>query len=122
MLRNEIIRSCSHEAVARAALLSLGAEFHTRIALLAGAHEKSAGQYTAYLVKQFATGADEDAWCALGNAIAHSDMPVLAGLRFILEMMIDGAAAHDAQTASTGRRAFVRRKLKTSVSYLIAEA
>ena len=122
MLRNEIIRSCSHEAVATAALLSLGAEFHARIALLAGAHEKSAGQYSADMVRQFAADADEDAWCALGSAIARRDMPILAGLRFILETMIDGAAAHDAQIARTGRRASVRGKLKTSVGYLAREA
>ncbi len=104
MLRSEIIRTCSHQAVAAAALLSLGSEFHGRVSLLAGAHDMSPGAYTAHLVKQFATDADEDAWYALGNAIAYRDMPVLSGLRYILEAMIDGEASRDAGTGKVRQR------------------
>lgn len=91
MLRTEIIRTCSNEAVAAAAVRSMGHNFYSRMSLLSGAHHVQPGAYAAALVRQFADEADEDAWCALGIAMARRDMPLLAGLRFILESMIDGA-------------------------------
>lgn len=105
MLRMEIVHTCSNEAVAEAALLSLGGPFHDRISLLAGAHDLKPGAYAAALVDQFAADASEDDWYALGNAIARRDMPVLSGLRFILESMIDGievARAHAGKPAKCG--------------------
>ena len=92
MLRIEILHTCSNAAVAAAALRSLGAAFHDRMKLLAGAHDLCAGEYAAALVRRFAEDADEDAWCALGVAMARRDMPVLAGFRYIIESMIDDAA------------------------------
>ncbi len=104
MLRMEIIRTCSNQAVAAAALRSLGGAFCTRMELLAGAHDLPPGAYAASLVAQFAADASEDDWYALGNAIARRDMPVLAGLRFILESMIDGDDGRDVQVATESSR------------------
>lgn len=88
----EIINSCSHDAVADAAVQSLGFEFYSRMKLLAGAHQKSAGAYAAHLVRQFAADADEHAWTQLALAVERRDMPVLAGLNFILDMMLQTGA------------------------------
>ncbi len=69
----------------------------------------NAGAYTSQLVKQFAAEADDDAWDALGNAISHRDMPVLEGLRYILEAMIDGESGHRADTEKGLPRIQTRR-------------
>ena len=98
----EIIHSCSHHAVAAAAVRSIGGEFHSRIELLAGAHGLSLGAYTAQIVLEFAAKADSDTWRDLASAIARRDMPVLAGLRFIVEERLNGKK-QSGKTASNPR-------------------
>jgi hypothetical protein len=91
MLRSEIIRTCSHEKVAEAALQSIGPLFHERISLLAATMGLEPGPYVAGLVRRFAEEAGPQDMRALDAATGGADMPVLAGLRFIVEAMIDGA-------------------------------
>ena len=91
MLCCEIIRTCSHEKVAEAAVLSIGPGFRDRLSLLASASGKSTGAYVAALVRRFGDEATESDLVALNNATAGSDMPVLDGLRFIVDYMIGGS-------------------------------
>ena len=90
MLRAELIKSCSHEKVAEAAVLSIGPAFHRRIALLAGATSQTPGAFAADLVRRFADDASEAEWEALEEVISGRDMPILCGLRWIVETMIEG--------------------------------
>lgn len=89
MLRAEIIRSCSHEKVADAAVLSIGSDFHKRLELLAGATGQTPGSYASEIVRRFAREALEEDWEALSDAIAGCDMPILCGLRWIVETTIE---------------------------------
>lgn len=95
MLRTEIIRTCSHEAVAAAALRSLDSVFCARVTLIACARGASPGAYAASLIRRFEQEATEDGWYALGAAIARRDMPVLEGFRFIVENMVDNENIDD---------------------------
>ncbi|MFN3888944.1 MAG: hypothetical protein ACK4MV_01010 [Beijerinckiaceae bacterium] len=90
MLRCEIIRTCSHEKVAAAAVASVGPRFRDRVTLLAVASGKDPGAYVAELVRRFGREANDRELAALARATAGSDMPILDGLRWIVEFMIDG--------------------------------
>lgn len=91
MLRCEIIRTCSHEKVAEAAVLSIGPGFRDRVALVAAASGMGAGACVAGFVRRFQEEASQRDMDALANFIAGSDMPILDGLRWIVEFMIDGS-------------------------------
>ncbi|MBX9757396.1 MAG: hypothetical protein K2Y29_01380 [Beijerinckiaceae bacterium] len=101
MLRCEIIRTCSHEKVAEAAILSIGAGFQERIALLAATAGKRPGAYVADLIARFDEEACDRDKEALKCATTGSDMPILDGLRWIVEFMIDGTAG--ANSGGAGR-------------------
>lgn len=85
MLRAELIRTCSHEKVAHAALRSIGGDFCVRIEMLARARGVSAGAFAAERVRRFAEEACEASWEALGRATRGADAPILVGLRWIVE-------------------------------------
>lgn len=104
MLRCEIIRTCSHEKVAEAAVLSIGPGFRDRVALLAAASEMRAGPYVADIVRRFGDEASKRDMDALAECIAGSDMPILDGLRWIVEFMIDGSP----EVGTGGRRSRAR--------------
>ena len=89
MLQGEIIRTCSYEKVAEAAVLSIGVSFRQRMSLLAATNGQSTGAYVAALVRRFEEEAGPREMQALSLAIAGADMPVLAGLRWIIETMLD---------------------------------
>lgn len=102
MLCCEIIRTCSHEKIAEAAVLSIGASFRDRVVLLASTAGMPAGAYVAGLVADFEEEAGERDVEALRRATSGSDMPVLDGLRWIVEFMLDGRSG--AGTESGGGR------------------
>lgn len=91
MLYTEIVRTSACEQVIEAALLCIGKEFKKRIELLAQAHGMSAGAYAGSLVHRFADEAHEEELHGLKQAMYQSDLPLLCGLRFILEAMVDGS-------------------------------
>lgn len=90
MLRTELINSCSHEKVAEAAILSIGGDFRDRVALHARASNVTTGRYAANCIRRFAEEAHEDDWEALSAEIAGCDQPILHGLRWLVEIMLDG--------------------------------
>lgn len=108
MLRDELIRTCSHASVARAAIASIGCPLKERVDLLAGVHGLDRGTYVAGLVRQFAADADMADWARLDRAMYQQDMPLLAGLRFILETMLDSESLLDAPVSGPAKRAGVR--------------
>lgn len=103
MLLGEIIKTCSHEKVAQAAVASIGAEFHRRVEKAARERGLRTGVFVALAVRCFGRTAGDDEWAALARAMERKDMPILSGLRHILEV----ALADQARASS--RCGFARR-------------
>lgn len=85
MLIAELIHSCSHERVAYAALQSIGADFHRKVDAAARRSGQTGAAFAAARVSEFARKADVGQWSGIANAMSGKDMPVLSGLRYILE-------------------------------------
>ena len=85
MIVREIIVTCSNPHVARAAILSIGGDFARRFSSDAASRNLSSGLLAAKLVRDFARYAGDGDWEGLDDAIRGADMPVLSGLRHILE-------------------------------------
>jgi hypothetical protein len=92
LIYREIVHTCSHPAVARAAVDSIGGEFARRIASEANRRRTTRGALAADLVRSFAAGADELDWQQVSAAARESDLPILSGLRHILERAIEREA------------------------------
>lgn len=84
----EIVRSCSNDHVALAAVDSIGGAFAARIEALAEREGVPTGAFASSLVTNFDQVAREKDWSALGRAAFASDQPVLAGLRHILQKQL----------------------------------
>jgi hypothetical protein len=85
----EIIHTCSHEKVARAAVASMGSNFASRVEVTAGANGLSIGAFAARAVREFDKIGGEQEKQALRQAMNGSDHPILAGLAHILEPAIE---------------------------------
>jgi pyruvate/2-oxoglutarate/acetoin dehydrogenase E1 component len=85
---NEIVRTCSNENVAKAAVASLGCTFAERVRASAGVYGLSVGAFTAWTVRRFHDSASDCERKAVGAAMAGSDQPILVGLRRILELAL----------------------------------
>ena len=88
IVMTELIKSCSHDKVAAAAVASIGSGFQRLISDAASARNLEAGAYAAACVRRFAREADEHDWQELAQTVAGEDMPILAGLRHILEISL----------------------------------
>jgi len=93
MIRAELIRSCSNPAIADAALRSIGCDFRRQVNRAAQRRGLRAGVLVAHLVDMFGESASEEQWTELRRRMAGADMPVLAGLRFIVETMAPDCGA-----------------------------
>jgi len=85
MIAREIVSTCSNPHVARAAVASIGGDFAGWLHGEASSRNLSSGLFAAGLVREFALGAQLSDWEGLRKAILGADMPILAGLRYILE-------------------------------------
>jgi hypothetical protein len=85
MIVREIVLTCSNPHVARAAVASIGGDFARKFSKAAASRNLSSGLLAAKLVGEFACRAHEGDWAALGEATRGADMPVLSGLRYILD-------------------------------------
>ena len=85
MVYREIVRTCSHSKVAAAAVDSIGGEFARAFAAEAKRRNLARGALAAQMVNEFAAHADEVALQKLTIATHRSDVPLLSGLRYILE-------------------------------------
>ena len=85
MIVREIVTSCSNPHVAGAAVASIGGDFVRRVAREATRHGLSAGALASRFVRDFARRADDTEWDMLDEAICGAELPILVGLRFIIE-------------------------------------
>lgn len=84
----EIVRTCSNERVAQAAVASLGSEFAGRVGASASANGLSIGSFTARAVQQFERSVGEKEKQTLREIMRGSDQPILSGLHHILQPTI----------------------------------
>lgn len=85
----ELIHSCAHGAVARAALVSIGPGYAERVRDVArrcGAPDE--GVFVACKVREFARAAGDGELGDLAGVMSGKDQPMLEGLRFILDQAI----------------------------------
>lgn len=84
----EMVRSCSNERVAQAAVASLGPEFAGRVKASANANGMSVGSFTAKAVLHFDRNVGEEGKQVLRDIMRGSDQPILSGLHHILQPAI----------------------------------
>jgi hypothetical protein len=94
MIVREIITTCSNPHVARAAVSSIGGDFARRFSRDAADRNLSSGLLASRLVRHFAKLADDSDWESVSEATRGADMPILSGLRCILERGLELADAH----------------------------
>ncbi len=85
MIVHEIVVTCSHPEVARAAVASIGGDFARRFSRDALRKNLSSGTLAAGLVRDFACKAGDRDWESLDEVTRGADMPILSGLRYILD-------------------------------------
>jgi hypothetical protein len=86
----EIVRTCSHEKVAHAAVLSMGPDFAGRVGAKAGTFGLSIGAFTARTVREFGQNVGEEEKEALRAIMKQTDQPILTGLQHILLPVVEG--------------------------------
>ena len=89
MLMKELISSCSHDCVAEAGVVSIGPAFLSHVTNAARRENMSAGAFAARAVRRFRAEADAADWKELREICARDDMPILRGLRHIVEKAAD---------------------------------
>jgi hypothetical protein len=105
MVYEEIVHTCSNANVARAALASIGGEFARDFAADASRREMTSGDFAARLVRAFAQGADEVELRGVSDATHGADLPILSGLRYILEHARRDGGPYMWQAAARSRSA-----------------
>jgi hypothetical protein len=92
MVVAEIIKTCTHAKVAQAAVASIGGDFSSRVNVVAVRRGVDAGAFAAEAVKDFDRRAGVGQRRAIEAAVERTDMPVLHGLRIILEDALQRSA------------------------------
>ena len=85
MIKREIVRTCSNPHVARAAVASIGGDFASKFCQDAARRNLTSGLLAARMVREFARDAGDGDWEALDEVTRGADMPILSGLRHILD-------------------------------------
>jgi hypothetical protein len=93
MLVTDLIHSCSNEMVAQAALMSIGGRFAERVRVAAQEKGVSVGRFVAVVVRDFARRADDNVREALRERMTGDDLPLLTGLRALIEPVLEDCAA-----------------------------
>jgi hypothetical protein len=91
MIVREILITCSNPHIARAAVASIGGDFARRFSRDAAERNLTSGLLASRLVRYFARKADESEWESVDEATRGADMPILTGLRYILERGLENA-------------------------------
>ncbi len=109
MMVREIVSTCSNPHVAHAAILSIGGDFARRFERDAARRNLSSGLLASRLVRRFVRRADIGDWEGARAATRNADMPILNGLRYILERSLecdvdDEAPVSDGWPARRGAR------------------
>jgi hypothetical protein len=98
MRTTELFRTCANEHVAAAALACIGGRFERRVGVAARRAGLSIGAFVAGLVAEYDRKASPRRRKVLEMGMFGNDMPILAGLRHVVETTLDDAwdAALDA--------------------------
>jgi hypothetical protein len=95
MLLKELISTCSHPAIAEAAVVSIGPVFWARVAREAQREDMSVGEYASRAVRRFSAQASGADWEDLRRLCSGEDMPILRGLHHILEIEMEEGDRED---------------------------
>jgi hypothetical protein len=87
----ELFRTCANEHVAAAALACIGGKLHKRVATAARRSGVSLGAFVAGLVADYDRKASVKRRKMLESGMVRSDMPILVGLRHVVETALEGA-------------------------------
>ncbi len=91
MRSTELFRSCSNEYVAAAAIACIGGALEKRVVAAARSAGVSHGAYVVRLLVDYDRKAGPRRRKALEQGMLHGDMPILAGLRHVVETALEGA-------------------------------
>jgi hypothetical protein len=89
MRSNELFRSCANEHVAAAALACIGGTLHRRVTAAASRAGLSSGAYVANLLADYDRKATPRRRNHLEQGMMREPMPILAGLRHVVETAMD---------------------------------
>ena len=88
MIYREIVHTCSNSEVAAAAIASIGGDFARAFQAEAARRRLTPGALGSRLVREFASTADEVESQRVTAAARGEDLPILSGLRYILEKTV----------------------------------
>jgi hypothetical protein len=91
MRTTELFRSCANEHVAAAALACIGGKLQRRVTAAARRAGVSAGVLVAELVADYDRKASPKLRRILEIGMLRNEMPILAGLRHVVETALEGA-------------------------------
>jgi hypothetical protein len=101
----DVENSCTHPAVAAAALASLGGAVAAKVREAAARTGAPPGDFVAGLVRDFREQARPGVVTAAEEAMRRSQTPILTGLKHILaDALPRGALAHNASETTLRRR------------------
>jgi len=89
---DELVHTCAHEDVAKAAVFSLGLPFAGKVASAVQFHDTSIGAFVAQAVCRFAATAKDEERLLLLAEMDGKDQPLLAGLSYILTPVLEDEA------------------------------
>ena len=90
MRTTELFRSCANEHVAAAAMACIGGRLHKRVEVAARHAGVSSGAYVAQLVADYDRKASPRRRKHLEMGMGSDPMPILAGLRHVVESALEG--------------------------------
>jgi len=90
MRTTELFRSCANEHVAAAAMACIGGKLHNRVVVAARDAGLSNGAYVAKLVADYDRKASPRRRKYLEKGMGSDPMPILAGLRHVVESALEG--------------------------------
>jgi hypothetical protein len=90
MRTTELFRSCANEHVAAAAMACIGGKLHKRVTVAASHAGLSSGAFVARLVADYDRKASPMRRKHLEKGMGGDPMPILAGLRHVVESALEG--------------------------------
>lgn len=114
MRTTELFRTCANEHVAAAALACIGGKLERRVTAAARRAGLPAGAFVVELVADYDRKASPNCRKALEMGMVRQDMPILAGLRHVVEMAMEGAweAAREGARSGPASEVAERRHLR----------
>jgi hypothetical protein len=107
----ELFRTCGNEHVAAAALACIGGKLQRRVAEAAKNGGLSSGAMVARLVAEYDRKAGPARRKILETGMVQNEMPILAGLRHVVETALEGAWDASRDVARTAKAGLDERRL-----------